>query len=268
MNQSEVERAFKESVCDEVELAPEGIDRYLVHVPFTFADGDHYVVLLKRDDGQPACAEHADRWVLTDEGHTFMHVSYEVPEFDRGTRRAIIDRVLAGLGIEDRQGELRLLIPEGRYGDALFSYLQAITRITDVSFLARERVRTTFLEDFQELVQQAATNREVRFGYAHPIHDPERRYPVDARVNGAIGRQILVFAISNDDQCRDATITLYRWESWGERFHPVAIFRDQTEINRVVLARFSDVAERQFSSLETARERFQRYLADLLEARG
>jgi hypothetical protein len=205
MNQSEIERAFKESVCDEVELSPEGIDRYLVHVPFTFADGDHYVVLLKRDDGQ---------WALSDEGHTFMHVSYEVPEFDRGTRRAIIDRVLAGLGIEDRQGELRLRIPEGRYGDALFSYLQAITRITDVSFLARERVRTTFVEDFQELVQQAAASRLVEFSYAHPIHDPERRYAVDARINGAVERQVLAFAIGNDDQCRDATITLYRWESY------------------------------------------------------
>ena len=255
MDRQDIERAFKDSVCEEVELASAGIDRYLVHVPFTFEDGDHYVVLLKRDNGQ---------WVLTDEGHTFMHVSYDVPEFDRGTRRSIVDRVLAGLGLQDQQGELRLPIPEDRYGDALFSYLQAITRITDVSFLTRERVRTTFVEDFRELVQQAALNREVGFEYSHPIHDPERRYPVDARVNGTAARQILMFAISNDDQCRDATITLYRWESWGERFHPIAVFRDQTEINRVVLARFSDVAERQFSSLETARERLQPYLADLV----
>ena len=255
MDRQDIERAFKDSVCEEVELASAGIDRYLVHVPFTFEDGDHYVVLLKRDNGQ---------WVLTDEGHTFMHVSYDVPEFDRGTRRSIIDRVLAGLGLEDQQGELRLQIPEERYGDALFSYLQAITRITDVSFLTRERVRTTFVEDFRELVQQAAANREVRFEYFHPVHDPERRYPVDARVNGTAARQILMFAISNDDQCRDATITLYRWESWGERFHPVVVFRDQTEINRVVLARFSDVAEKQFSTLETARERLQPHLADLM----
>lgn len=255
MNEVEIEREFKASVCEGVEVVSEGLNRYLVHVPFTFEDGDHFVVLLKQENGH---------WLLTDEGHTFMHVSYDVPEFDRGSRRSIVDRVLAGLGIEDREGELRLRIPESRYGDALFSYLQAITRITDVSFLNRERVRATFSEDFQELVRQAALNREVQFGYAHPIHDQEGRYSVDARINGTTGRQVLMFAISNDEQCRDATITLYRWESWGERFHPVALFRDQTEINRMVLARFSDVAERQFSSLETARERLARYLEELL----
>ncbi len=255
MSEVEIESAFKSSVCEEVELVSEGIDRYLVHVPFTFEDGDHFVVLLKRENGH---------WLLTDEGHTYLHLSYDVPDFDRGTRRAIVDRVLAGLGMEDVEGELRLRIPERRYGDALFSYLQAITRITDVTFLNRERVRSTFFEDFQEVVREAAHQRHVEFGYAHPIHDPEKRYPVAARVNGTTARQVLMFAIGNDEQCRDATITLYRWESWGERFHPVAVFRDQTEINRMVLARFSDVAERQFSSLETARERLARYLEDVL----
>jgi len=251
-----IEANFKEAVCDQVALDREGIGRFIVHVPFTFEDGDHYVVLLKRDNG---------RWLLSDEGHTFMHLSYDVPEFDRGNRRAIVDRVLARYGIADSEGELVLPIEDSRWGDSLFSYIQAITRITDVTFLSRERVRTTFMEDFQEVVEQSAPSREIAFGYTHPEHDPEMRYPVDARINGQFVPQVLVLAIGNDDQCRDSTITLYRWESWGERFHTVAVFRDQTEINRVVLARFSDVAGRQFSSLETARERLPGHLADIAD---
>lgn len=256
MLEKEIEQAFKSSVCDEVELSKVGINRYLVHVPFTFEDGDHYAVILKQGDN--------GRWILSDEGHTFMHVSYDVPEFERGNRRAIIDKVLAGQGIEDRVGELILPISEMQFGDALFSYLQAITRITDVSFLSRERIRTTFAEDFQTVVREASGNHEVQFGYWHPVHDQERRYAVDAWLDGGLERQVLVFGISNDDQCRDATITLYRWEGWQEKFHVISIFRDQTEVNRVVLARFSDVAERQFSSLDTAKERLRPYLADIM----
>ncbi|MBM2826234.1 MAG: putative cytosolic protein [Dehalococcoidia bacterium] len=250
MNLSKVESAFKKSVCDEIELAQSGISRYIVHTPFTFEDGDHYVVLLK---------ETPDGIVLTDEGHTFMHLSYDVPQFDRGNRRAIIDRVLSAYHVEDAAGELQLHIPAEQYGDALFSFIQAITRITDVTFLTRERVRSTFLDDFQELIKGVAQSHDVAFGYTHPVHDSGKRYSVDARINGTIERQILVFGIANDDQCRDATIILHQWEYWGEAFHSAAIFQDQAQINRVVLARFSDVVGHQFSSIETARGRLAQH---------
>ena len=254
MNVSQIKTAFKQSVCDEIELIQNGISRYIVHTPFTFEDGDHYVVLLK---------ETPSGTVLTDEGHTFMHISYDIPHFDRGNRRAIIDRVLSSYHIEDTGGELLLQIPEEQYGDALFSFIQAITRLTDVAFLTRERVRSTFLEDFHELIKDVAQPHDVILGYTHPIYDLEKRYPVDARINGSIEEPLLVFGIANDDQCRDATIILNRWESWNEKFHSAAIFQDQAEINRTVLARFSDVVERQFSSLETARERLRQHLERL-----
>ena len=260
---TEIESAFRKSVGAQIELVAQGVDRYLVHTPFLFDDGDHYVVLLKL---MPT------GFVLSDEGHTFMHVSYDVPQFDQGTRGSIIDRVLTSYRIENDQGELLLTINDDRYGDALFSYVQAITRITDVSFvqaitritdvsfLTRERVRSTFVEDFHELVRNAAADRQVAVDYAHPIHDPDKRYPIDARINGSAGKQELVFGMPNDNHCRDATVILNRWERWGESYTSIAVFQDQTEINRNVLARFSDVAERQFSSLHTALDRLPDYL--------
>lgn len=255
MNEHSIERSFKDAVCEEIGLSASGLHRFVVHVPFTFDDGDHYTILLKRDD---------DSWVLSDEGHTFMHLSYDVPEFDRGNRRAIIDNVLASFGIADNQGVLELKVPEQRYGDALFSFVQAITKITDVSFLSRERVRSTFSEDFRDVVTTASIGHGTEFDYSHPEHDLEKRYAVDARVNGNVSRQLLVFGIGNDEQCRDATIIINRWESWGETFHSLAVYRDQTEINRLVQARFSDVVERQYSTLDVARERLEGHLADVL----
>ncbi len=260
MVSQDIIRAFKESACGEIDLTSSGINRYLVHVPFTFTDGDHYVVIL-RQEGQ--------RWVLSDDGHTFMHLSYELREreFEAGNRRKIIDEVLTSYQIENRDGELVLTIPAGRYGDALFTFVQAITRITDMTFLDRATIKNTFREDFNRLVSEKASEagiQNVTFGFLHPVHDPQGKYPVDARLNGVTSQQVLVFAVGNDDQCQTATIVLLQWEKWEEQFHSIAVFRDQTEINRHYLARFSDVLGRQLQNLESARERLKRDFTDLL----
>ena len=260
MMSQDIIQAFKESACGEIDLLSGGINRYLVQVPFTFMDGDHYVVIL-RQEGQ--------NWILSDEGHTLMHLSYELREreYEAGNRRKIIDEVLTSYQIENRDGELVLTIPLGRYGDALFTFVQAITRITDMTFLDRAIVKSTFREDFNNLVSEKAREagiQNVTFDYIHPIKDPQGKYPVDVRLNGVTSQQVLVFAIGNDDQCQTATIILLQWEKWEEPFHSIAVFRDQTDINRQYLARVSDVLGRQRVNLDSAKERLHKDFTDLL----
>lgn len=260
MVSQDIIRAFKESACGEIDLTSNGINRYLVRVPFTFTDGDHYVVILRQE---------AQKWILSDDGHTFMHLSYELREreYEAGNRRKIIDEVLNSYQIENKDGELVLSIPQGRYGDALFTFVQAITRITDMTFLDRATVKSTFREDFKRLVSEKAREagiQNITFDYTHPAKDPLRKYPVDVRLNGVTSRQVLVFAVANDDQCQTATIVLLQWEKWEEQFHSIAVFRDHTEINRQYLARFSDVIGRQLPSLDSAKERLQKDFTDLV----
>jgi hypothetical protein len=76
----------------------------------------------------------------------------------------------------------------------------------------------------------------------------------------------LTHAIPNDDRCRDVTITLHQFERWGLSFQSAAIFEDQQAISRPVLARFSDVAGKQFSSLASNRERIKKFFIEALDA--
>lgn len=125
MSISAIEQDFHAKVSQQIQLHSEGVDRYRVFTPFQFDDGDHLVIVFKKSEG---C------WVLTDEAHTFMHLTYDIDEKDlQGTRQKIISDALSTFHIEDRDGELVKPIIDNRYGNSLFSFIQGILQIANAS---------------------------------------------------------------------------------------------------------------------------------------
>jgi Domain of unknown function DUF1828 len=241
----DIERDFKNKVTEKLSPSSEGVDHYRVFTPFMFEDGDHLSIVLKRMNGG---------WILSDEGHTYMHLTYDLEEkeLQKGARQKIITNALSMFRVEDKAGELLVPIQRDRYGDALYNFIQALLKITDVAYLSRERVRSTFMEDFKGFMEESIPENRREFDWFDPRHDPEGKYLIDCRIN-KMPRPLFVQALPNDDKTRDATITLLQFEKWGVPCRSMAIFEDQEEINRKVLARYSDVCEKQFSSLAANR---------------
>src|SRR5664280_2498815 len=130
-----------------------------------------------------------------------MHLTYDLDEKDlqKGTRQKIVSGALAAFRVADRDGELIARVEEERFGDALFSFVQALLKVTDVTFLTRERVRSTFLEDFQSLIEETVPDTRRIVNWHDPARDPQASYAVDCRING-MRRPLMVFALPNDDR--------------------------------------------------------------------
>jgi hypothetical protein len=252
MNAATLEHDLRESFCREIRLHEDGPGRYRVFTPFQFADGDHPTILLQVE---------RDRLFLTDEGRTFLRLAYDIDERElrRGNRQKIIADTLAFFNVEERDGELIRWI-EGAPGDALRDFAQAMLKVSDVSFLNRELVYSTFVQDFREVVAHSSWGERATFGWHHSKHDPKGKYPVDCVING-LKRPIFIYALTSDDSVRDAHISLLEFERWNLDFHSIGLFEDSARISRRVYDRFADVCEKTYSSLEPNRERFLGYIA-------
>ena len=251
-----IEQDFIEKVSEKIRIVPDGKERFRVFTPFRFDDGDHISIVLKKEQGD---------WVLSDEGHTYMHLTYDISEkkLFSGTRERIISNALDTFNVEDRFGELIFRVQDDRFGDALYSFAQALVRMGDVLCLSKEYVQPTFIDDFHSLLNEHIPVSQIDPNWHSKELDSQGKYTVDCRING-LSKPLFVYALSNDDRIRDATIALQKFLSWDINFSPMGIFKDRDDTNSKVRARFDDVCQVQFPNMEVNRNEIVDYITERL----
>ncbi len=258
MNIASIKEEFRDRICEQIDLQPQGQERFLVKTPFRFEDGDHFIITLKRDNGG---------WILSDEANTIMHLSYwlDTDAIASGNRKQIVDSSLATFSVENRDGELVIPVVDDRFGDALFNFVQALTKVTDISFLSREVVRSTFMEDLTAFLKSKIPPNRLEFDWRDNQKDPTGKYTADFRINH-MKRPIFLYGVPGEDKMRDAQISLLTFEKWGLKFQSVVVFEDLLSLNRKPLARFTDVVGKTFSDFEQDnRERLGSLLDEALQ---
>src|SRR5215213_8707714 len=140
--------AIDSALAVEVEVRPVRDGEAQVYVPFEFPDGDGLVVHVRElPDG---------RLEVTDKAHTLLHLSYhtDIKRLQEGQRASVLEKVRLRHNLEDRDGEFVVPSTVETVGVDVFRFSQALLEISDVRNLDREIVRSTFREDFVDLMTE------------------------------------------------------------------------------------------------------------------
>ena len=106
-----------------IKIEEKGINKNMVHTGFTYPDGDELHIILKKQDGQ---------WYLTDEGHTFMWLSYGEINVDSPRIKDILARIMATNQAELWEREISVKIKQNGAGIALTSMITALIQTADL----------------------------------------------------------------------------------------------------------------------------------------
>ncbi len=239
MSMNDVITDFTDYAFGQYKLIPRGDDLFYVATEFFFDDGDEFVIYL---------AKESNRWVLSDNCHTYRYLSYtlEPKDIHANRRGEIIRKVRTQYGIEDRDGELILDLSQdryvGRYGEALHNFIQAIQKIASVLYWVRYRVNRTFKRDFSERLKQVLGESRFDIDWHDPKIDPNKEYTVDCRING-VPNPLFVYTVTTETKIRDAIIA-WRWfESQNVNFTPFGIFKSDNLINSRQFTKMKHICE-------------------------
>lgn len=248
-----------QDLLHEFHFYDEGKDRFRVATPFLLKDSDFLMLVLKKE---------GDHWIVSDEGDGFMrltlHMSWK--HFSSGgTREKLLEGILSEFQITDRDGELIIPVENDNFGTALYRASQAILKILNLSFLERDKVRSTFFEDFQDLFYENFSDGSYKFDWSHPEKDKARHYSVDCRVEGATA-PVFIYALNNDNKLGDAEVSIYKFHDWNLNFKPVAILEKSSAVSQKRLDRFSEVCNIYFTGLGSQRSQIVRSILELAQS--
>ncbi|MSP02268.1 MAG: DUF1828 domain-containing protein [Acetobacteraceae bacterium] len=125
--------------------------------------------------------QNDEGWYMTDDGHFLSDTIARGIDLNGGSRKDFLDRILApvrarcDLHAMEIRTQTMAAIPQS---DDILQFIVALTRVRDVAFWSRERIKSTFKDDAYRALQDRFVERAEIFR-SSPVDNSMQEFPAD-----------------------------------------------------------------------------------------
>lgn len=270
---AEITRDLQSQISQSCYVETDDLGQHYIATPFVFGDGDQPVVALAPNGGS---------WMLSDQGTTLFRLGFQLNDAEHSApeNQRRLDSALAMAGISRNDGELTKPLSPGQYADAVFDFVHALLKIDELGDFpavapqpairhpgaasapraASQSVsRPPFADEVAQLVSEVVPSDRFQVRWNDTKWDHQKEYTVDCYVNG-MPTPLFLYALANDGNARDATITIYRFQSQAVTGRHIGIYRNTNRVRKDVRSKLNAVCETTFGNLERERQGIKEFL--------
>lgn len=207
-----------------------------------------------------------DNIVLTDFWKTMMRLSYYT-DLDSPTKKKLLDNIISSYYVKYEEWKLVIVVDSI---ENIFAYVMelitVIIKISDISYLKQERVKSMFYEYFDNFMIKDLSiklNAKVEKDYVPPF-DQKKEYITPYAILKKNKPPLLFFPVLNDDRCKDSIMTLLYYKTNNFPNKSIVVFNDFSEVNTKNSWKLIDIADRPLSSFDSNKEKILEYTSELL----
>jgi hypothetical protein len=245
LNIEEIKTTLDKSMRSSIELHPIGRSQYVLETPFYFDDGDGFVIYLKIFD---------DKIIFTDNGHTIMHISYDV-EMNSETRQEVLSSILSTHDLKYNDGEISTESNLENIGLAFWDFCQGLIRISDIALWKYERAKSLFFEEFEAFMFEIIKPQipKLAVDWSDKIIDESGLYKIPYICSNG-KKPLFVFPILNTQHCDQAIKSCLKYELANYKFNTFAAFADIEKVRKESQYQLLDLGANIVTSFDAERK--------------
>lgn len=224
---------------------------YQIFAPLFHEDGDMMSIYITKE-------ADSNNYIIRDFGNTLMRLSYS---FDLNTSNK--KNVLNNIIIQNRgdliDDEIIINCKESYLPDAILQYSQIVSKVSNMDILNRNNVSNLFYDYLNEYVEKHLSkftpNKKVQ-----PIRNRSDLVVDWAFPKTKKGDDLFLFGVKDNSKAKDVTICCLEFKQIHLPFKSIIVYENMDDISQKEKFRLTNIADKQFTSLDSFMDQAQEYL--------